>query len=1105
MTDRHVRVKIKAAFDTAFNATFMTADERVKGLEKSLKGLKATSADIQNYKASRESVQKLTSDIAFQSAELQKATDARALATAAAKSFGDAERKAAGSAQQSLATYRLRREAYAKEKEAQEKLLNPSKVQKEHLRQLKRERDEAKKVHESATAELKKATAAAHDHRKAAILDGTSVELLTRNEKNLASTLKATESQLKKSEENAKKYADSLRKAGVNVDDLDQAEKKLNQTMAHQNAAIKNHNRARTFSDRAEDLRSDAARHAIAAVGFGYLFTKPLAAAIAFEKQMSRVKAMAGATSAEYKLLKEDARRLGAETVYSALQVAEAQNELATAGFRTNEIIETMPHLLALANSSMTSLARTAEITASVLRGFSIDVSEMERVGDALTAAYTSSASSLESLGEMLKYVASIATVTGSSLEEVLGASSVLHNNAITGSMAGTTMRAFLLRLSDPPRATKKVLEDMNVKLQDSAGNMRNWLDIIHDMNKALLGTGTAQQAAVWKKVAGEEAAPGVAKIAEAEKSGALQLEIKKYRLAPAFNKLGENLLSMPDAKIKELAAKMGVQFNRAMSGGGLIQNLSGSLKGLKGEAFNKQIARILSGIGMAPSLSDMKTVEFDAKDPNAQKALKVLRIKPTKALGGQKSNEELTREVRTALQTLPMEEQLKYIEIFFSKTRRGMRELLTEFSKSGKDSDQLVQALDETQNMKKTRKALSENAANDLEQISGDFGDMMVSLGDAFLPVLKEITDVIKPLTESFAKWISKHREVAKWVMITVGGLALLNGVLAVSKFALSGVVDAVGKTYKRFGKDKLPGSISRGLFRGMKRGGSGLLRGAKVLSKAGLGGLSKAARGGAKIGMKGISMGGSLLLQGAQKLIAMGPAISSAIGVVITGIRAVGAALLTTPIGLTITAISVALFLVWKNWGVIQPWLIKKWEALKVYFFDLLSRVTTAVKSAWDWIKEHMSWHPVVYIAKNWEKLIGMFKTVYEKIKPYISKIFPTDDTDISITGPEKPGFLSRMVDAADKGADDAKDFLSGLFESPVKDIKSAVPTLPGEARSEAGYTQRNVITVNAKVHVESGPKAPIEVAQKIKAEIQSAFRMTPSFDLFDEPMVS
>jgi hypothetical protein len=132
-------------------------------------------------------------------------------------------------------------------------------------------------------------------------------------------------------------------------------------------------------------------------------------------------------------------------------------------------------------------------------------------------------------------------------------------------------------------------------------------------------------------------------------------------------------------------------------------------------------------------------------------------------------------------------------------------------------------------------------------------------------------------------------------------------------------------------------------------------------------------------------------------------------------------------------------------------------------------------------------------------------MFKTVYEKIKPYISKIFPTDDTDISISGPEKPGFLSRMVDAADKGTNDAKDFFSGLFESPVKDIKSDVPTLPSEARSEAGYTQRNVITVNAKIHVDAGPKAPIEVAQKIKAEIQSAFRMTPSFDLFDEPMVS
>ena len=71
-----------------------------------------------------------------------------------------------------------------------------------------------------------------------------------------------------------------------------------------------------------------------------------------FEAQMSRVQAIAGATGDELEQLTQQAMDLGAETSFSASEVAEGMENLASAGFNTQEIMEAMPGLLDLAASS---------------------------------------------------------------------------------------------------------------------------------------------------------------------------------------------------------------------------------------------------------------------------------------------------------------------------------------------------------------------------------------------------------------------------------------------------------------------------------------------------------------------------------------------------------------------------------------------------------------------------------------------------------------------------------------------------------------------------------------------------------------------------------
>src|SRR5690606_30377906 len=65
-----------------------------------------------------------------------------------------------------------------------------------------------------------------------------------------------------------------------------------------------------------------------------------------FEKSMSRVGALSGASEEELAKLTATAQNLGAETAFSASQAAEGMSYLAMAGYKTNEIIAAMPGLL---------------------------------------------------------------------------------------------------------------------------------------------------------------------------------------------------------------------------------------------------------------------------------------------------------------------------------------------------------------------------------------------------------------------------------------------------------------------------------------------------------------------------------------------------------------------------------------------------------------------------------------------------------------------------------------------------------------------------------------------------------------------------------------
>lgn len=221
---------------------------------------------------------------------------------------------------------------------------------------------------------------------------------------------------------------------------------------------------------------------ALSVAGLGLGARDTVAGWIDFEKGMSAVRALTGATNEEFKQLSQTAKDLGASTVFSASEVSLGMQYLALAGWQVNEVVAAMPGLLDMAAAGGADLATASDIVATVMRAMKIEASEASRVADIFAKTATSSATNIDLMGETLKYAAPIAQSFGLSLEEVAALTGKMADTGIKGSMAGTAIRSSLLSMATPTKAAAKLMKELDLSFANTDGTMKDMAVIIRDL-----------------------------------------------------------------------------------------------------------------------------------------------------------------------------------------------------------------------------------------------------------------------------------------------------------------------------------------------------------------------------------------------------------------------------------------------------------------------------------------------------------------------------------------------------------------------------------------------------------------------------------------------
>lgn len=242
-------------------------------------------------------------------------------------------------------------------------------------------------------------------------------------------------------------------------------------------------------------------------------------AAAEFERKLDYFIAVGGPGAADkYDEVSAKALQLGADTIYSADQIADSFVELAKSGVSAEDIINGIGEgVAALGAAADIPLDTAANIITSAVATFQLGAENAVMVADKLAGAANASIIDVQDLGVSLKYVGGVAASLGVPFEDVNTALAILGENGIKGSTAGTSLRQVLLGLNGSTAKAKNALEELGIITEDGTnkfynmdGSAKSLAEVFQILQDATAGMTDQQKTATMQQIFATRALPSL-------------------------------------------------------------------------------------------------------------------------------------------------------------------------------------------------------------------------------------------------------------------------------------------------------------------------------------------------------------------------------------------------------------------------------------------------------------------------------------------------------------------------------------------------------------------------------------------------------------------
>lgn len=228
-----------------------------------------------------------------------------------------------------------------------------------------------------------------------------------------------------------------------------------------------------------------------------------------FESSISRVSAISGATGGDLAALTEKAKEMGSTTKFSASESASAFEYMAMAGWKTEEMLQGIDGVMALAAASGEDLATTSDIVTDALTAFGEEAGEAGRLADIMAAASSNANTNVSMMGETFKYAVPVAGALGISMEDTAVAVGLMANAGVKASQAGTALRTGLTNLAKPTKQMQDAMDKYNVALVENEDGSVNLRETMIQLREKIGSLSETEQAAATAAIFGKDSMAG--------------------------------------------------------------------------------------------------------------------------------------------------------------------------------------------------------------------------------------------------------------------------------------------------------------------------------------------------------------------------------------------------------------------------------------------------------------------------------------------------------------------------------------------------------------------------------------------------------------------
>jgi len=271
------------------------------------------------------------------------------------------------------------------------------------------------------------------------------------------------------------------------------------------------------------------------------------------------------------------ARVEAAKTEFTAGETAKAVEQLALAGFGATQVMGALPGVLQLATNAQIDVDTATRMATKSLGAFGLrtqDTAQLQvnltRINDVFSRAVSSAALNIEDMFEALKYAGPSMRAAGQSVETFGATVELLADRSIDASIAGTNLRRAFINMAAPSPKAAKQLKRLDVVIQDSSGNFRDFVDILADIEKGVEGMGNVQRSAALSTIFGARAVNSINALLDAGSD-----TLRKYRgrleeAGGASKKMAETIRTSLGVRLKILRSvliELGFKFVTAFTG----------------------------------------------------------------------------------------------------------------------------------------------------------------------------------------------------------------------------------------------------------------------------------------------------------------------------------------------------------------------------------------------------------------------------------------------------------------------------------------------------------------------------------------------------------